>query len=210
MSTPELPRELAGRLADQDEHWPVESSSDLHRDDWVMALRKDTVTRPGAPDEAPFDRWVLEHPGSVVILAIDGENRVLCLLQYRHAVRRRLVQLPAGLLDEPGESPEQVARRELREEAGLEAGHWTHLTTTYSSPGILTEAQHFYLARGLRHVERDDFEPQHEEADMEAVWVPFHDLLEAVHEGRVADGPLALAVLMAHDRGKATAGRSER
>jgi 8-oxo-dGTP pyrophosphatase MutT (NUDIX family) len=202
MSTPEL--------VDRDELWPVESSTDLYRDDWVMALRKDTISRPDHPDEGGFDRWVLEHPGAVVVLAMDEQDRVLCLRQYRHAARRRFVELPAGLLDEPGESPEHVAKRELREEAGLEAGHWTYLTSTYSSPGISSEVQHFYLARGLRPVDRDGFEPEHEEADMDAFWVPFHDLLEAVHEGRVTDGPLVVAVLMAHDRGKAAAGRPER
>ena len=198
------------QLADQEELWPVESSTDLYRDDWVVALRQDTIRRPDDAAGETFRRTVLEHPGAVVVLAIDDQNQVLCLRQYRHVARRRFVELPAGLLDEPGETPEQVAKRELLEEAGLEAGHWLHLTTTYPSPGISTEIQHYYLARGLRHVDRGDFVPQHEEADMDTFWVPFPDLLEAVEEGRVADGPLVIAVLMAHARGKATPRRPER
>ncbi len=197
-------------LADGDEIWPIESSTDLHRDDWVVALRSDAIRRPDQPGGETFDRLVLEHPGAVVILAIDEQSRVLCLRQYRHPARRRFVELPAGLLDEPGERPEDVAKRELREEAGLEAGHWTHLASAYSSPGISAELQHFYLARGLRHVDRGDFVPRHEEAEMETFWVPYADLLTAVEEGRLTDGPLVIAVLMAHARGKATSGSSER
>ena len=202
MATPEL--------ADHDEIWPVESSTDLFRGDWVVALRSDTIRRPDDPDGEPFDRVVLEHPGAVVILALDEESRALCLRQYRHPARRRFVELPAGLLDEPGERPEDVARRELREEAGLQAGYWTHLTSAYSSPGISAELQHFYLARGLRHVDRGDFVAQHEEAEMETFWVPFGDLVSAVLEGRVSDGPLVIAVLMADARGRATADSAER
>jgi 8-oxo-dGDP phosphatase len=198
------------QLADREELWPVESSTDLYRDDWVVALRQDTIRRPGDAAGRTFQRTVLEHPGAVVVLAIDEKDQVLCLRQYRHVARRRFIELPAGLLDEPGESPEHVAKRELLEEAGLEAGHWQHLTTTYPSPGISAEIQHFYLARGLRHVDRGDFVPEHEEADMETFWVPFGDLLEAVETGRVSDGPLVIAVLMAHARGKTTLRAAER
>jgi ADP-ribose pyrophosphatase len=209
MATP-VDQDKTPALADREERWPVEASSDLYRDDWVVALRKDAVRRVDQTDGEPFDRWVLEHPGAAVVLALDDQNRVLCLSQYRHPAHRRFIELPAGLLDEPGESPEHVAKRELLEEAGLEAGHWTHLASTYASPGISQEIHHIYLARGLRHVDRGDFVPQHEEAEMQTFWVPFGDLLEAVEAGRVADGPLVIAVLMAHARGKATARRPER
>lgn len=188
-------------LADRPESWPVVASRDLHRDAWVMALRSDSITRPGASDEESFDRLVLEHPGAVIVLALDEQDRVFCLRQYRHPAQARLVELPAGLCDVDGEDPEQVARRELVEEAGLEAGEWTHLTSTWSSPGITAEVMHFFLARALSPADRGDFEAHHEEADMETFWVPFADLLDAVVEGRVTDGPLVLAVLLAHVRG---------
>lgn len=192
-------------LADQPESWPVVASTDLYRSDWVMALRSDTIHRPGH-DAETFDRLVLEHPGAVIVLALDDEDRVFCLRQYRHPVRRRFVELPAGLCDGDGEreapeDPESTARRELVEEAGLEAGEWTYLTSTYSSPGIIAEVMHFYLARDLRPADRGDFEARHEEADMETFWVPFPDLLAAVLDGRVGDAPLVLAVLLAHARG---------
>ena len=182
-------------LEDRDEAWPVVASADLFRDDWVMALRSDTIRRPDRTET--FDRIVLEHPGAVIVLAIDEEGRVCLLRQYRHAAQRRFVELPAGLCDEPGEEPLEVAQRELREEAGLDAGAWTHLTSTYSSPGISAEVMHFYLARGLRPAEEPGFEATHEEAEMEVFWAPFGDVLDAVVGGRLTDAPLVVAVLMA-------------
>lgn len=188
-------------LTDLDESWPVEESTDLHRGDWVVALRSDRVRRPDQPGSEPFDRLVLEHPGAAIVLALDEEGRVCLLSQYRHAAKRRFVELPAGLCDEPGEDPLQVARRELREEAGLQADAWTHLGSTYSSPGISSEVMHFYLARDLAPDSDDDFVREHEEADMQLFWAPFQDLLDAVLDGRVADGPLVTAVLLVVARG---------
>lgn len=190
-------------LRDEPQSWPVESTQDLHRDGWVVALRADAVRRPGHPEEEPFRRIVMEHPGAAIVLAVDDRERVLCLWQYRHAAGRRFVELPAGLLDQAGEEPLEVAKRELVEEAGYAAAEWVHLTSTYSSPGISAEVAHLYLARGLTEVGRGDFEPAHEEADMEVGWVPFDDLVEAVLDGRLADAPLVIAVLAARGRGLA-------
>ena len=205
-----IPSATPGRLpVDESESWPVADSRDLHRDDWVMALRSDRIRRPGHEEEEPFARLVLEHPGAAIVLAVDDQERVLCLKQYRHPVRQRLVELPAGLLDKHGEDPLDVARRELREEAGLEASQWTHLLSTYSSPGVLAETQHFYLARELQEVGRGDFELVHEEADMEPFWAPYDELLAAALSGQVSDGPLVLALLAAQARGLAGPGAGE-
>lgn len=185
---------------DVPQQWPVAGSSYPYDSGWVVRLRSDDVRRPGHPEEEPFTRLVVEHPGAAVVLAVDDEDRVLCLWQYRHAVGQRLVQLPAGLLDVEGEEPVEVARRELVEEAGYEAAEWTHLVSAYSSPGIIGEMSHYYLARGLTAVGRGDFEPEHEEAEMEIGWVPRAELLEAVLAGRVHDAHLALALLVAQAR----------
>jgi 8-oxo-dGDP phosphatase len=195
-------------VADAPEQWPVESCEDLYRSTLPFALRADLVRRPEQPDEEPFTRVVLEHPGAVVVLAVDEEEQVFCLRQYRHPARTRMLELPAGLLDVTGEQPQAAAERELLEEAGLEADDWTPLTSAYSSPGISTELIHYFLARGLREADRGDFSPAHEEADMETLWVPYDDLLAACLDGRVHDAPLLIAVLTAHERGLVGSGGS--
>jgi 8-oxo-dGDP phosphatase len=192
---------MADQVTDVQESWPVESSEDLYRSSLPFALRADRVRHPDTPDEEPFTRVVLEHPGAVVILAVDDDERVLCLHQYRHPARMRMLELPAGLLDVVGEEPRAAAERELLEEAGLRADEWTPLTSAYSSPGITTELLHYFLARGLTEAGRGDFEPAHEEADMTTRWVPFAELLAACLDGRVHDAPVLVAVLTARQRG---------
>ena len=195
---------MSDRAQDVHEEWPVVSSEDLFRTGLPFALRSDRIRMPDEPDGEPFARVVLEHPGAAVILALDEDERVLCLRQYRHPVRRRMLELPAGLMDHDGEEPEQVARRELTEEAGVQAQSWTHLASTYSSPGITEELLHVFLARDLSPAEAsatEGFVAEHEEADMELLWVPFADLLAAVLDGRVADAPVVIAVLLARAKG---------
>ena len=180
---------------DTPESWPVAPSEDLHRDGWVVALRADRINRPGHEDEEPFRRIVLEHPGAAVVLALDEEERALVITQYRHPAKRRFVELPAGLIDYPGEDPLDVAVRELREEVAHEAAEWTPLLSTYTSPGISEEIHHLFLARRLTESDRDGFELEHEEADMEVLWVPVDELVGAALTGEVGDAPLVLAVL---------------
>lgn len=183
----------AGRPADRLESWPVHDSHDLFRDEWVMALRRDLVSRPG--HEEKFPRLVLEHPGAVLVLALDDEERVLVLEQYRHAVGRRLLELPAGLRDNGDEDPLSTARRELAEEGQVEAATWEHLLSSHPSPGISSERLEVFLARDLGPADRGDFTPVHEEAEIAIHWVPVEDLATAVLEDRATDGPLGLAVL---------------
>lgn len=186
-------------LRDVEERWPVESTEVLHDDAWVVRVRADRVR---TPQGGTARRVAIEHPGAAVVLAADDQERVLCLWQYRHAAGARFVEIPAGLLDgEPDESALEVARRELREEAQLEAAEWTPLTRLSPSPGVTDEVQHLFLARGLRHADRGDFELAHEEADMTVAWVPFADLHAAVLAGEVRDSPVVAAVLLAAARG---------
>lgn len=180
-------------LEDEPLSWPVVDSTYLHRDDWVVAFRSDTIQRPGHPEDA-FRRLVVEDPGAVLVLALDEDERAVVIHQYRHPVQMRLVELPAGKLDKVGEDPLVAAQRELREEVALGAREWTHLMTTYASPGITAETHAIFLARGLEDIDRD-FDLHHEEADMAVSRVPVADLIEAVLDGRVADAPLATAVL---------------
>ena len=181
-------------LIDRPRSWPVVETRDLHRDEWVVALREDLVTRPEHPDDS-FRRLVLEHPGAVIVLALDDEERVCCLRQYRHASQGVMIELPAGIRDEGDEDPQVTAARELQEEAELRAEHWQLLTTSWPSAGISSERHLAYLATGLSPAPRGDFEMHAEEAEIEVFWCPFEDLLDATLDGRVQEGPLMIAVL---------------
>lgn len=196
------------RLRDTAGEWPVVDSRDVFRAGLPFALRADRIRRPGHPEEEPFTRVVLEHPGAVVVLAMDDDDRVLVLRQYRHPVAGTQVELPAGLCDVEGEDPVEVGRRELREEAGLRAGSWTHLVSALSSPGISEELIHYYLARDLAAADRGDFALVHEEAEMESFWVPFDDVHAAALDGRVRNGPGLIAVLTCATRGLHRSGAS--
>jgi len=98
------------------------------------------------PNGRPMTLEVVRHPGGAAVVALDASNRVCLLRQYRHVVGGWVWELPAGKLD-PGEPPATTARRELAEEAGVEAARWNDLGRLVSSPGIFTETIHLYLAR---------------------------------------------------------------
>ena len=182
------------RPRDRPETWEVRASEDVWRGDAPFSVRRDLVVAPGSPES--FGRLVLQHPGAVVVLAVDDQDVALVLSQYRHPVGMSLVELPAGLLDVPGEDPIVTAQRELVEETGVRAARWTHLLSTYSSPGLSSELIHYFLAEELVEVpDRDGYEPTHEEAHMTVHRVPVADLVGAVLAGELADGPLAQAVL---------------
>ena len=180
---------------DRPESWQVHEVEQIWQGAAPFSVRRDTISTPGHPD-VTFGRLVLEHPGAVVVLAIDEQERALVLHQYRHPALMRLVELPAGLLDVEGEDPLVAAKRELQEEGLVEAERWTHLFSTYSSPGLSSEKLAYFLARDLSPApDRGGFEPAHEEADMTVDWMPVDDLLQGVRDGRITDGPTAQAVL---------------
>jgi 8-oxo-dGDP phosphatase len=182
-------------LQDRPEHWPVSSVEDVWSGGAPFRVRRDLVSAPDRPEEE-FGRLVLEHPGAVIVLALDDDERALVLEQYRHPVGMRLLELPAGLLDKPGEDPQVAAERELLEEAAHTADHWTRLLSVLPSPGISSERHVLYLATGLHHVpDRGGFQLAHEEADMALHWVALTDLEDGVRSGRLTDGPLAMAIL---------------
>lgn len=181
-------------LADLPGSWPVVGSETVFGDHPAFGFRRDTVHRPGHPDDT-HARLVVEHPGAVVVLAVDDEGRVCCLRQYRHAGQGWFVELPAGLKDAAGEDPRDTAARELREEAELQASEWRLLLDLVPSAGILEERQQVFLARGLSPVSRGDFELHGEEAEMELFWTPVDELVEAALAGRISESPLVAAVL---------------
>ncbi|MGN6721308.1 MAG: NUDIX domain-containing protein [Marmoricola sp.] len=181
-------------LRDEPASWPVSGSRDIHHDNWILGVREDFLSRPGHPEDT-FRRLVIEHPGAALVLAVDEKERACCIRQYRHNALSMMVELPAGVCDVAGEDPIETAKRELREEAELQAEHWRHLLSVYPTAGVSQEVHHIYLATGLSHAPRGDFAMQHEEAELESFMVPMEELLAAVLSGQVRQGPVTMAVL---------------
>lgn len=172
----------------------VASSTEIYRGK-VMALRADEVVMPGGGEAR---REIIEHPGAVAIAALDPDDRLMMIHQYRHALGRRLWEMPAGLLDVHGEDPLETARRELREEAGLEAAEWAVLLDVAPSPGFSDESVRVYLARGLSDVGRPELHDDDEEADLTARWITLSVAVRMVLAGTIVNGVTAAAVLATH------------
>jgi ADP-ribose pyrophosphatase len=174
--------------------WPVTSTTVLAQGR-IADFVEDEIR---APDGSLIRREYLQHPGAVAVIALDDQERVALVRQYRHAVRHRLVEPPAGLLDLAGEDYLVGVQRELAEEADLAAGRWDVLVDLFSTPGILGESLRIYLARDLHSTDAPDgFIREGEEADMDVVWAPLSDLVDAVLGGRVHSPSLVSGVLAA-------------
>lgn len=160
----------------------------------IASVRVDTVTMPGG---GTAEREVVEHLRAVAIVALDDAGRVVLIEQYRHPLRRRLWEIPAGLMDVHGEEPLAAAQRELHEEAGLAADSWSVLVDVASSPGFCTEAVRVYLATGLTDAPAP--EAADEEADLRRLELPLADAVTAVLRGDIVNAT-AVAGLLAASR----------
>ncbi|SFR31522.1 NUDIX domain-containing protein [Microbacterium azadirachtae] len=169
----------------------------------VWSVREDRV-RYG---DGEIVRQYIDHSGAVAVVAMDEEGRVLLIQQYRHPIRERDWELPAGLLDVVGEDPMAAARRELAEEADLTASGWEPLVSTYTTPGSNSELIHIYLATGLAAA-AEAYARTDEEADIRLAWVPLAEAADAVLAGRLRNGILAVGVLAAERR--LSSGRARR
>ena len=159
----------------------------------VVGLRVDDVVMP---DGKPAKREVVEHLGAVVILALDEAGEVTLVHQYRHPLGRRIWELPAGLIDHPGEDPVGAARRELAEEAGLAAASWETLVDVAASPGFTDEVVRVFLARDLSEVDREIL--GEEEADLVARKFPLAEAVRMALAGELVNGATVAGVLAAH------------
>ena len=152
----------------------------------IIRVRQDTVRLPNGKESS---REVVEHPGGVGILAIDGEDRVVLVRQYRYAFERVLTEIPAGKR-ETGEEPFLTAQRELKEEIGAEAGRWTELGALIASPGCYGETLYLYMAEDLTfgetHPDEDEF--------LEVLRVPFEEAVRQCMDGTLTDAKTVAAV----------------
>lgn len=183
-------RELADEFAER----PVLASYVVHTG-MVWDVVQDTVDLGAG---GTVRREYLRHPGAVCVLALDEDERVLLIHQYRHPVRMRLWELPAGLLDVAGEPPLEAARRELAEEADLTADRWHVLIDWFNSPGGMNEALRCYVARDVHVVPHHERHTRTaEEWDLELRWVPLDEARDAVLAGRLHNPSAVVGILAA-------------
>jgi ADP-ribose pyrophosphatase len=163
----------------------------------VIDVAIETVTLPNG-QSAPLE--IVRHPGGAAAVALDSGGRVCLLRQYRHAAAGWLWELPAGKLD-PGEEPHSTARRELLEEAGVQAGDWESLGRMISSPGVFTEVIHLFLAKSLAPATR-----AHEaEEVIEVHWVPLSQAFAWCLDGTITDAKTLVGLFRAAPRLRAKA-----
>lgn len=187
-------RLTTGPLGDVPEHAEIIESR-IAFEGRVWDIRSDRLRFAGSD----FTREYMSHTGAVAVIAQDEQGRVLIINQYRHPIRSRDWELPAGLLDVEGEDPLEAAQRELGEEADLRADTWELLTSYVSSPGGSDELIHLFLARGL-HSTDSDFARVEEEAEIVPRWVDLDELVDAVLHRRLHNSILMIGVLLLHAR----------
>ena len=164
-------------------------SSEKIFDGKILHIRRDVAL---LPDGQTAVREVVDHPGGVCVLALDGENQALLVRQFRYPYMQELRELPAGKL-EYGEDPREAAVRELREETGAVAGKFQSLGELYPSPGYCGEIIRMYLAQDLRFGETD----LDEDEFLTLERIPFSQLVQEVMDGKIKDAKTIAAALKA-------------
>lgn len=154
----------------------------------IIKLRLDEVE---LPDGRHAEREIIEHPGAAAIVPLDADGQVRFVRQYRDAVQKELLEIPAGKL-KPGENPKDCALRELEEELGITADRVTHMATFYSTPGFCDEVMHMFLAEDLRSGNGDVHREQFIDEDRRAL-EPVEPLAAELHDAKSLVG-----VLLAH------------
>jgi 8-oxo-dGDP phosphatase len=147
-------------------------------------------------NDSELTREFLVHPGAVAVVALDDDDRMLAIKQYRHPIRARDWEIPAGLLDVAGESLLLAAQRELAEETDMQASEWHLLLDLYTSPGGSTEKVWIFLARGLSAVEAV-FDREAEEVDIETRWISLDEVTAAIAAGTIHNSLLIAGALSA-------------
>lgn len=155
----------------------------------VIKLGLETIQFENKP---PFELEIVRHPGGAAVVAMDDQNNVCLIRQYRHAVGGWIWEIPAGKL-EPNELPHITAERELEEEVGLKAQTWHDLGSMYSSPGFCSEEVFLYLAKDLTHVATN----QETHEYIEIHWMTFEQALKLIQDNTIRDAKSVIALFRA-------------
>ncbi len=167
------------------------------RQGWQGRVVSLTVVEIRAPDGSVYEREIIRHPGAAVIVPLDGEE-VIMIRQYRAAVNREMLEIPAGKLDSPDEPPEFTARRELEEEIGKQAGRLELLAVFHNSPGFCDEVTHCYLATELADVDRHPHSIEEEHMAIERIKLA--DVPDLVASGELIDAKSIVGLMLARER----------
>ncbi|MBM7648058.1 ADP-ribose pyrophosphatase [Bacillus ectoiniformans] len=154
----------------------------------IISLQVDEVEMP---DGKHSKREIVKHPGAVAVLALTEEGKIILVEQYRKALERTLIEIPAGKL-EPGEEAETCARRELEEETGYQCGRMELLQSFYTSPGFADELVHLYIAEDLTRIE--DGLSLDEDEFVELMEVTLEEAEQLLKEDRIYDAKTAYAI----------------
>lgn len=194
-----MPREHVGggapNPADDRLRETVVASRIVHRGHY-LEVRVDDIEVPGG---GRSQRDVITHPGAVAIVALDPDDRVLMVRQFRLAAGRTLLEIPAGTLDRAAdgvgiEDPDLAAPRELEEETGFRARSWKHLGAFWTAPGFATELMHLYLARDLVPANEDRRGPDEDER-LELEHLPWREAVAMAERGEIADAKSIVGLL---------------
>lgn len=158
----------------------------------IFDVRRDTI-REG---DAEYERDVIVHPGSAVVVPLFADGTVALVRQYRHPAGKYMLEVPAGSLDSHDEPPETGAARELEEEIGYKAGKLEKLAEFYVSPGFLTEKMHVYVATDLtetqQNLDHDEF--------VEVVRIPLEKAIEMARNGKIEDAKTIIGLTFCQNR----------
>ncbi|MEW9111043.1 NUDIX domain-containing protein [Cytobacillus gottheilii] len=155
----------------------------------IISLQVDDVELPNGKHAK---RELIKHPGAVAVLAVTDEQKIIMVEQYRKALEKTIVEIPAGKLEQ-GEDPQECAKRELEEETGYEAAEWSLLTSFYTSPGFADEIVHLYIAKGLS--QKENSAELDEDEFVNLMELTLAEAEQLVDEQRIYDAKTAYAVL---------------
>lgn len=155
----------------------------------LLHVRRDAVR---LPDGGKTTREYIVHPGAAMIIAHPDPDTIILERQFRYPMRRHFIELPAGKID-PGEEPLATAQRELREECGLAATNWRHLTTLHPCISYSDERIELFLATGLSKVERELDEGEF----LQVLEVPLEEALQWVRDGTITEAKAVTGLLWA-------------
>ena len=171
--------------SNRDKHWDILHSEYLHRRPW-LTVRQDTVRLPNGTVNPEF--YILEYPEWINVIALTEDEHFVLIRQYRHGLRKTLIELVAGVVDPTDSSPLEAARRELFEETGYGDGQWEPFLTVAPNASAMTNLSHTFLARGVREISTQHLESTE---DIDVILLTRDEVYHRLRKGQFIQGLMA-------------------